>query len=121
MNKYKEIKIPRIVTRYETVLETKRVPVWWLKFLRFVFDKDYEISESAVEAERERAFWIATGVARQKKEKLMQDKLTELGYKLVFNFPQPKEYKKGELPTIMCCRPEEIWTFEPIIELTKSK
>jgi len=109
MRKYKII--TRKVWTWKSVCREEKieVPLWYIKFLRWVFIADERIIEEEIQEGKDKAFWSADKDARNIKENLMQQKLHELGFEVISNLPVAKEFKEGDLPTQFDChKPFEI-------------
>lgn len=116
IKKYKTYKRQVKKTSWEEVEE--KVPMWYFRFLLWLFDREEEILDRIWDDIRKSAwdegFSLATRKAHSSKEKAMQEKLYELGYEVRCNFPMAR--MNPELsPTVQDINPSKSWDIIPKI------
>jgi hypothetical protein len=110
MKKYKIIKRQVQKTTWEEVEE--KVPMWYFRFLLWLFEREEETLDRIWEDTRavawDKGFSLATARAHTYKEEAMQKKLAELGYEVRCNFPMAR--MNPELsPTTEAVDPIKSW------------
>jgi len=112
-HKFKTIKRIEYVSEIKEIEKEIKVPIWYVKFLKWLFKSEEELIDLEILQEKNEAFEKATKIAHSRKEEIMQRKLSELGYEVKFNL-QAKEFKENETMDITMFNPNEIWSIEKI-------
>ena len=93
MEKYKIIQ--RTVSKVVFERKEERIPLWWYRFLLWLFGREEETLNLILQQERKHAwdkgYSDASNTAHSSKEMAMQKKLEELGYDVSCNFPMARE------------------------------
>jgi len=109
MKRYKIIKRQRLV--YKSSLEEveEKIPMWYFKFLLWLFERKEETLDQIWKDTRacawDKGFSLATDKAHTLKEEIMQRELDKLGYEVKCNFPMARMNPE----TTECFNPTKAW------------
>ena len=97
--KTKTIRVTKRVSKWVDVETTRTVPVWYISFLKWLFLPEKALVDAELRERKDEAYENADRQARWIKEKIMQQKLWELGYEVLSTMPEAKD-KPGDIPTV---------------------
>lgn len=110
MKRYKTIKRKVLKTSWEEV--EVRVPMWYFRFLLWLFEREEETLDKIWDETRkiawDKGFSMAEDRAHTYKEEAMQKKLAELGYEVQCNFPMARMNPEIS-PTTEAVDPRKSW------------